>query len=113
MKYSSHLSVNKEIVFLLSGVLVNLVFFLLNIQKNINFCLFLINIIPIYPLDGGRILKLILNKIFCLNVADKVYIIISVVILFLLITLSILTKNLSLLLISIYVIIYSFNNSFD
>ena len=63
----------KKIVIAFSGPLVNffIVMFgiIFNINSNIvyaNLLLFLFNLIPIYPLDGGRILKNVL-KIFCGN----------------------------------------------
>lgn len=60
----------KKIIIALAGPVINLLIVVLglmfNIDKNIIYCNFLIcifNLLPIYPLDGGRILKNIL-KIF-------------------------------------------------
>jgi stage IV sporulation protein FB len=103
----------KQILFLLSGVSVNLIFALLNIKRNINLALFLVNILPLYPLDGGRAFKLILNNIFGIIISDKIFITFSIIIILLLIIVSIYLKNLSLVLIVIYIIIYSINNSFE
>jgi Zn-dependent protease len=100
-------------LFLLSGVAVNLIFALLNIKRNINLALFLVNILPLYPLDGGRAFKLILNNIFGIIISDKIFITFSIIIILLLIIASIYLKNLSLVLIVIYIIIYSINNSFE
>lgn len=113
LKHSSKLSFSKELTFLLSGVAVNFLFAILNIQRDINYSLALINILPVYPLDGGRALKLVLNKLFSLSVSDKVFKTVSVVFSFLLIFGFIYYKNFSLLLIFVYLIIFSFNNSFE
>ena len=43
-----------EIIFLLSGIAINSVFVIFNFQREINFCLLFINLLPIYPLDAGR-----------------------------------------------------------
>lgn len=73
----------KELLITLGGVLFNLFFYslfkLLNLEllSNINFLFIIVNLIPIHPLDGSRILTLILSinlpyylsKIICLIVS--------------------------------------------
>ena len=113
LKHNSSLSWFKNIIFLLSGIMVNLAFVCLNIYRDINICLLFINALPIYPLDGGRVLKIVLNQIFGLNVSDTFFKIISFMILALIVVLAFYIKNISLIFILVYIVIYSINNSFD
>lgn len=69
----SNMTSFKKIIVALTGPLVNLLIVILGILCNVdmnivysNFLIFIFNILPIYPLDGGRILKNIL-KIFVGN----------------------------------------------
>ncbi len=62
IKYSVKLKRNREFLVLLAGPAVNLVLFIL-FRNGINLMLFLFNILPIYPLDGGRILNLYMIKV--------------------------------------------------
>ncbi len=101
MKHSAKMSANREALFLLSGTAVNLIFALLNVCREINFALFFINILPVYPLDGGRALSLFIH--------GKPLYIISFFTVLLLIIYSVFTINISLLLITVYLIVYSIN----
>lgn len=98
MKYNSYLSNGKELIVTLCGPFLNLLFILLSIHREVNFPLFIINILPVYPLDGGRALSLITG--------DKTAKAISVITLSFLPVLSLITLNISLLLICIYLIIF-------
>jgi stage IV sporulation protein FB len=113
LKYDYSFSFLKELVLFSAGIIVNLILCLLNINRNINLSLALINMLPLYPLDGGRILKLILNKLFYLNVSDYIFKTVSFIVLALLVIYSIYAKNYSLILIIIYIIIFSLNNTFE
>lgn len=59
--------VYKELLITLGGVLFNLLFYILfkllklELLSNINLVFLIVNLIPIYPLDGSRILTLILS----------------------------------------------------
>lgn len=98
MKHKAELPRNKELIFLLSGVFVNLVFALFNIFRNLNSALFIINILPVYPLDGGRALSLFIG--------DKAINIVSLITVFILITFSVLTLNISLIIICVYLLFF-------
>lgn len=113
LKHNSSLTWFKNIIFLSSGIIVNLICACFNFYRDINICLLLINALPIYPLDGGRILKIVLNQVFRLNISDVIFKIISFIIFALIVVLAIYIKSISLLFILIYIIIYSINNSFD
>lgn len=101
LKYKNHLSIRQEFIVLISGPLVNLILFFL-LKSEINLFLFIINIMPVFPLDGGRIIKLIFPKAFR---------IINYVFLALLLILSLYLlfeyKLISLFLIIIYLIIFN------
>lgn len=102
----------KKIIIALAGPLINLLIVILgvilNINNNIiysNFLLFMFNLIPIEPLDGGRILKNLL-KIFCGNRNANKYmnVITNVLLVILTMTSSVLIliyKNISILIILI------------
>ena len=110
LKYDYSFSFIKELIFLLSGVLINTLLGLINCHREINYSLALINILPLYPLDGGRALKLILNKLFSVTISDKVFRVITICFITSLIIYSITLKNISLVLITVYIIVFSFNN---
>ena len=113
LKYRHSFTFNQELIFLFSGAGVNILLFVFNIYRDINFALALINILPLYPLDGGRALKLILNKYFNLSVSDRIFNAVSLFFFIAIIVYSVLRRNISLLLISIYILLFSINNSFE
>jgi stage IV sporulation protein FB len=114
-----HISVNKKIITYLAGPLVNLfiaivLLILKNITKSektveiiyINFALAIFNLLPIMPLDGGKIVKEILRKIYRGKIAyQKIKIIgnISFFIIAILFCIAFLfEKNISIFLIILY-----------
>lgn len=113
LKHSFCMKPLHEFLFLISGILVNLIFVIINCKRQINLALLFVNVLPVYPLDGGRILKLVFNRIFNLAVSDKAYNCVSVFVIILLIALTIYIKSASLALICLYIIVYSLNNSID
>ena len=110
LKYDYSFAFAEELIFLLSGVLINLILGVLNCHREINYSLAFINILPLYPLDGGRALKLILNKAFSMNVSDKFFSFITICFITALIIYSVSAKNVSLILIIFYILVFSFNN---
>ena len=102
MSHSSNLSVLKEIIFLMSGVLINYFFAAFKIQREINLALGIINSLPVYPLDAGRITKLLLDELLPIGISYEVYIFIAWVFEIVLIAYAIFTKSINLILIGIY-----------
>ena len=102
LKHSSVLTVSKEVVFLLSGIAVNSVFAILNLRRDINLALIVINALPIYPLDMGRCLKLVLDKYFNISVSYFVLYAFGFATLRLLICYSIYSGKYSILIVSAY-----------
>lgn len=105
----------EELLIAISGILnqflVYLLFLLLNkyyfitdyffnIIKNYNYSIILFNLIPIIPLDGSKILNILLNKIFSFR---KSYIILNIISIILLI-IFIFKSNISLIIVILFLI---------
>ena len=100
IKYDNTLTPLKESAVLISGPAVNLICYII-FRDEINLVLLLLNLMPVYPLDGGRIIRLISIKLS--KVLSVVFIIlITLAALYLLI----IYHSYSLLLISVYLFIY-------
>ena len=89
-KGNGNMFVIKEIIVAIAGPIVNLFIFIitsLNAEKSYlnnlimysNLLIFIFNLIPIYPLDGGRILKGILHIIFGKRTSCKITYDISII----------------------------------
>lgn len=89
-KGNGNMFIIKEIIVAIAGPIVNLLIFiitLLNEEKTYlnnlimysNLLIFIFNLIPIYPLDGGRILKGILHIIFGKRTSYKITYDISII----------------------------------
>lgn len=102
MSQTSNLGVLREIIFLMSGVLVNYFFALLGIHREINLALGIINSLPVYPLDAGRVAKLLLDELLPMEISYRIYIFIGWIFETALIVYAIYTKSVNLLLIGIY-----------
>lgn len=102
LKHNSNLTYPREFVFLLSGILVNGVFTLLNIHRDINLALLILNSLPIYPLDMGRCIKMLLDRCFDANKSYKVFSAISFVFVICFGVYSFYTRNISLIMVFIY-----------
>ena len=88
-----NLNTNKELISLLGGIPFQLLFYFLvviihnnnlmthnvfNIIKRINIILISFNFLPILPLDGGRLLNILLDKIFPYKLSNKLTLIVSI-----------------------------------
>lgn len=103
MKYNDCLSKSKEALVIITGPLVNLVLYLL-LNDDINLILFVLNSLPVYPLDGGRLVKLLFHKAF------KIVSITALLCVFSLsVYLALFERSFSLLLISLYLTVYTLN----
>ena len=85
-------------LFLYKNYIINHYFF--NIIRNYNYSILFFNIIPIIPLDGSKVLNIILNKIFNFR---RSYIILNIISIILLI-IFIFKSNISLLIVILFLI---------
>lgn len=87
-------NINKELLVAASGIIFQLIYYLLvyylyqkgivreyifNLYKTYNYSMLFFNLLPIHPLDGSKILTLLLSKIFPFNKVNKLNIIISII----------------------------------
>ena len=87
-------SINKELKVAISGILFQSIYYLIivllyqqgiireyifNLFNTYNTSILLFNILPIHPLDGSKILNLVLSKIIPFNIANKLNILISII----------------------------------
>lgn len=111
-----NISTNKELFVLLGGITFQILFYLLivflynnfyitnhvyQIIKKINILLISFNFLPILPLDGGKLLNIILDKIFSYRLSNIISIIISILFIILFIYIN---KTLFSLLLTIFLI---------
>lgn len=109
---SSRLSYFKECIFLCAGMLVNALLAIIGVGREINLALLILNALPIYPLDMGRIFKIAFEKLFFISFSQRAFDIITVVFVSLLFVLSVYIKNVNLVLISIYLFVYWLNRGY-
>ena len=103
----------QELLIAIAGILVNIllliIFKIFKINNDFyyfNLYILLFNILPIYPLDGGRIIEILLCKIFKFKKVIKFNSYLSLFFLFIIIIYSlIINLNLNLIIISIFLII--------
>ncbi len=76
VQYENNISHMKEIIIASAGPILSLALAIFLSNSNlalINFIIFISNIMPIYPLDGGRIIRILLVKIFGYKKGIKLY----------------------------------------
>ena len=86
--------INKELIVAISGIIFQIMYFIIilflyknniiryyifNIYKKYHYSMLIFNILPIYPLDGSKILNLLLSKIIPYKLSLKLNIIISII----------------------------------
>lgn len=103
LRYSNKLSKKSEIFVLICGPLANLILYFI-FYDELNLILFLLNILPVYPLDGGRILEL-----FSYRASKVVSIILIAILAVSSLYFIVLYRSFSLFLITVYLIFYSAN----
>lgn len=106
----------EELLILINGPIFQILFYILiiiisnkglitprsfNLLKTYHYTLLIFNLLPIYPLDGGRILNIIMNYILPYKKGNKIVIITSIITI---IPLIFLYKSLNFLLMSILLI---------
>jgi len=101
LKYNDKIPRLKELFIIIAGPLVNLILWLF-LRDNINLLLFVLNVLPVYPLDGGRVVRL-----FSYKLSKILSIVFIIMIAGLSVYLIIFYKSFSLLFISVYLIFYS------
>ncbi len=109
MKHTANLKPIQEALFLLSGVAVNALFAAFNIHRDINAALFIVNILPIYPLDGGRILDVAFEQLLCADRAYKMTVVISLITTLSILVAALVFGNISLFMIVGYIVFYYIN----
>lgn len=101
MKYNNKISEFYELLVIICGPAVNLILYLI-LKDDINLALLIINLYPVLPLDGGRIVYLL---------SEKVSKVITIIFLILLTTISIYLfifyQIFSVMLITVYLIIFN------
>lgn len=103
LKYSTQLTKAKECFVLLAGPFINLVLYLL-LNNEINLLLFVLNMLPVYPIDFGRVIRLFSYRLSKLLGYATLVLLIPLAVYML-----IAQKSFSLIFIVCYLIIYSFN----
>ena len=103
-------NINQELLIAISGIIFQTIFYIfitylnkiniirtytLDIYTKYNTSLILFNILPIHPLDGSKILNLILSKIFNYNLSNKLTIYISIITIFIVLSNNIYNYNYS------------------
>ncbi len=108
-------SINKELIIAISGILMQLIsmcFIKNKLFYFYNLCIIFFNLLPVYPLDGKKILNLLLEKYLAFEKALKYTDIISIIflIIFVIFNISTPNKNYLICIFLIFQIIIMFKN---
>jgi len=121
-------NINQELLIAVSGIIFQLIFYLIivllhkngtireytyNLYQEYNKQLIIFNLLPIHPLDGSKILNLLLNKIISYHTSNKLTIAISIIVILILLISNIYNNNYSYIMI-IYILldyIYKFSKN--
>lgn len=111
----------EELLIATSGVIIQYLFYLFifflyknflireytyNLYNLYNNQMIFFNLLPIYPLDGGKILNLLLYKYFSFNKANILTILISIIIIFIIVLFSIISNSYSNIMVMILLLAY-------
>ena len=103
-------NINHELLISISGIILQIIFFLIikelnniniirtytyNLYQKYNYELIIFNLLPIYPLDGSKILSSLLNKILPYNNSNITIIIVSLISIFIILIKDIYSNNYS------------------
>lgn len=113
--------INSELIVSISGLVSQCLFYYIvcNFIDNrdyvilsvYHYSMFFLNIIPIYPLDGFKIVNLILNKFFSFNKSNYISLILSVIMFILIVRIGFYNYSLYMIIILLgYNIIYFYRN---
>lgn len=106
-------NINKELTVAISGIIFQIIYYLFililynqgiireyifNLFTTYNKSILIFNILPIHPLDGSKILNLLLTKIIPYNIANKLNIVISLITLIIIIKINYYNFNYTLIL---------------
>lgn len=96
----------EEFIIAVSGIIFQLIFYLLFLRSSdtffyCNIVILIFNLIPIYPLDGSKILNIILNKLVSFKISYLISIYISFIIILILFFYLIIKKDIVLIIILI------------
>ena len=113
MKNLLNTSINKELTVAISGIIFQTIYYLLimllynqeiireyifNLFTTYNISILLFNILPIHPLDGSKVLNLLLSKIIPFDVANKINLIVSIITLIIILIVNYYNFNYTLIL---------------
>jgi len=90
-------SLKKELIIVLFGPLFQCLFFYLvgrnnHIFSNMHYAILLFNLLPIYPMDGAKILNIVFNKLFSFKFSNILNIIISYIVIVLIVIIGIINR---------------------